>query len=199
MSITGTTLRALIPATGATDDALLLGAIQWAVYNAWPSLKLMAREADAGTISASTFEYELTLDPEPHPDIGIAAVYVDREPGAPPVLERRARQRYDQSSGKWTLVFSQAAAGLHDTRRFAVEYQYPHPTPADLSAEMDLPVAYLVPAVTYWLAQRRLSDQPHDARFWRDIMLLNEEQFRAALQRQRTPALTITLERERAR
>lgn len=196
MSITGTKLANLIPVTNVTT-AELLNAINWAIAHAWPQIKLTTRAENVGTLSASTFVYTLSaLDPAPHPDTGVAAVYVQRGNGEPPVLERRVRQRYDQSVDAWTLIFSPDAVSEFDTKAFDVEYQYPHPPIDAIGDTIYMSDAYLVPAVMYWVAQRRLTDQPHDARYWRDIMLLNEEQMRTALKRQRTPWLPMLMKRE---
>lgn len=176
---TGTILQANLPIAGSvmTDTATLIKCINAAIAAASPTILLTEYVADLGTLASSTYEYALstldgTTNPLPYIDYGISRVLIDEDSSdRPEALHRRdVRQRYDQSTGVWTLVFKPSTCVAWTGKSFSVQYHYEHPLIAALNETINLPLGYLIPATRYQIALYKVSLGPNDAAQWRDLM-----------------------------
>lgn len=189
MSVTGTTIRNNLPVKTAPSDSEALSALKQAIAASWPMIKLRQYEAEAVTLAANTFTYALSGLSQTPSDNGIARVYLHHAANEPPRRLRGCRQYYDQDDGTWTLVVPPDIVAAYAGKALDIEYQYPHPTITNLDETITLPYDYLVDACRYWYAQIRLTDQPHDARYWDTLMVAAREDMRESRKRALTPGL----------
>jgi len=179
MSTTGTIVKSSLPIADSilTDDAVLLRCLNAAIAKASPRILAIEYVADIGTLAQGTYEYSLsTLDGTTHPvptDIGISRVYVDEDStNRPETLHRKdVRQRFDQSTGLWTLIFTPTTCLGYDTKTFSIEYHYVHPVITALGNTIDLPLNYLIAATLYEIAYYKTTLGPTDAAQWRDALV----------------------------
>lgn len=140
-------------------NAKTIQALNAAIADAWPTLGVMNIEDDAITLVASTPEYELstlTMDQR----FGVSQIFLTEDTALPDIVWRTCRQRYDPTTGYWTLILPSALYDGYAGKTLSLTYYTPQPAITALTTSIDLPESYLLEYVIFWyLKDARYSNE----------------------------------------
>jgi hypothetical protein len=151
MSVTVQQINDTIPFDDVAQ-ADTIAAVNAAIGAAWPFMGLSERLASAATLVSGTFTYQLTFVAglEPHPSEGVSRIFINKDTSNPGVLWKHVRQRYDQSDGKFSLVFPPFICSDYNGKTVDVEYRYPHPIIANPDSPVYLHEEFVRQYVLWW-------------------------------------------------